>query len=221
MIKGVIFDLDGTLIDSMKVWNDVDRAFLKECGISDPPQDISERVRKMSVDESSSYFISEFGLNLTKEYIINRIEELVRIQYEQLIPLKPDVREVLDYLDEKSIPYGIATATYKSLAEAVLKRCGIFERFRFILTDKEYPAGKTSPDIFLGAAELLGFSPEEILVAEDSLHCIETSVNAGFVTVGVYDDVSSDDRPEIEEKSDAYVIRLGEVIQLIANEWKR
>lgn len=211
MIKGIIFDLDGTLIDSMRIWNDVDRVFLRECGVAEPPADISDRVRKMSVDESAEYFISEFGLSLTKDNVINRIEELVRIEYEELIPLKPDVTELLDFLDKKSIPYGVATATYKRLAEAVLRRLGIFERQRFLLTDEEFPAGKTSPDIFFGGARLLGLAPEEVLVAEDSLHCIETAAAAGFFTVGVYDEVSECDRHAIEKISDAYVMRLGEI----------
>ncbi len=215
MIRGIIFDLDGTLIDSMGIWTTIDRAFLKENGVENPPYDVSDRVRKMSVEESSEYFIKEFGLSCTVEYVIRRIEELVRVQYEEKIELKYGVAELLDYLDKKGIPYGIATATYKKLAEAVLERHGIKERFRFILTDSEYPAGKTSPDIFLGGAELLGMNPEEILVAEDSLHCIETSVKAGFYTVGVSDEISANDRKAIEAIADAYVERIDEICSLI------
>lgn len=208
MIKGIIFDLDGTLIDSMRVWNNVDRDFLRENGIENPPSDISDKVRKMTVDESSEYFISRFGLSCTKEYVIKRIEELVRIQYEEHIPLKPYAEELLDYLDGRGIPYGVATATYKKLAQAVLKRCGIYERFRFLLTDSEYPLGKKFPDIFLGAAEIMGCAPEETLVVEDSLHCIRTAVNAGFITVGVYDEVSAQDCEKIAYESDYYVESL-------------
>lgn len=216
MIKGVIFDLDGTLIDSMKIWNEIDVTFLKECGIAEPPADISDRVRKMSVDESAQYFITEFGLSLTKEQVISRIEELVRIQYEEHIPLKKGVITLLDLLDENEIPYGVATATYKRLAEAVLKRHNIYERFQFVLTDKEYPAGKKAPDIFLGGAELLGFNPKEIIVLEDSLHCVKTASEAGFFTVGVYDEVSANDRMSIEKYSDAYIMQADELIKFIS-----
>lgn len=215
LIKGIIFDLDGTLIDSMGIWTTIDRAFLKENGVENPPQDVSDKVRKMSVEESSEYFIKEFGLSCTVEYVIRRIEELVRVQYEEKIGLKPGVKELLDYLDEKGVLYGIATATYKKLAEAVLERHGIKERFRFILTDSEYPTGKTSPDIFLGGAENLELKPEEILVAEDSLHCIETAVKAGFYTVGVSDEISANDRKSIKAIADAYVERIDEIRSLI------
>ena len=211
MVKGVIFDLDGTLIDSMKIWYNIDREFLRENGVDNPPEDISDRMKTMSVDESSQYFIDFFGLDLTKEYVIKRIEELVRVQYEQNIQLKPFVREALDFLDSIGIPYGVATATYKGLAEAVLKRCGILDRFAFLLTDIEYPMGKKQPDIFLGGAERFGCSSNEVLVVEDSLHCIETSVGAGFVTAGIYDEAADADKKCIIELSDYYLHSLAEL----------
>ena len=219
MIKGIIFDLDGTLIDSMKVWFDVDRKLLRENGITTPSESVSEQVRTMSIEQSSRFFIEELGLKLTQEQIIARIEELVRIEYEQNIPLKPHVEEILGHLDEKGIPYGIATATYKSLAEAVLKRLGIFERFRFVLTDVDYPRGKRFPEIFLGAAERLGTIPEETLVIEDSLHCIETAVRAGFRTAAVYDEVSAAESDEIKRLADVYADSLAELQNILGDEF--
>ncbi|MCM1270791.1 MAG: HAD family phosphatase [Ruminococcus flavefaciens] len=211
MIKGVIFDLDGTLIDSMQIWTKIDRKLLIENGVENIPPDISDRVRKMTIEESAQYFIDEFGFECTSEYIIKRIEELVRIEYEENIPLKSYAAEFLDYLDEKKIPYGVATATYKGLAEAVLKRCGIWERMRFLLTEVEYPLGKKFPNIFLGAAERLGLKPEEVLVVEDSLHCIETAAKAGFITAGVYDEVSWNEQSLITDTADYYVRSLKEL----------
>ena len=219
MIKGIIFDLDGTLIDSMKVWFDVDRKLLRENGITTPSESVSEQVRTMSIEQSSRFFIEELGLKLTREQIIARIEELVRIEYEQNIPLKPHVEEILGHLDEKGIPYGIATATYKSLAEAVLKRLGIFERFRFVLTDVDYPRGKRFPEIFLGAAERLGTIPEETLVIEDSLHCIETAVRAGFRTAAIYDEVSAAESDEIKRLADVYADSLAELQNILGDEF--
>ena len=215
MIKGVIFDLDGTLLDSMTVWSSIDREFLIENGILKPPPEVSDVVKKMTVDESSQYFIDHFGLNCTKEYVIRRIEDMVRQRYEEQIPLKPHAAELLDHLDSKGIPYGVATATYKGLAEAALKRCGVYERIGFLLTDREYPQGKNFPDIFLGGAEMLGTQPCDTLVIEDSFHCIETARAAGFVTVGVYDPVSEADSKDIMKICDHYVRSLDEIINII------
>ncbi|MDE6775597.1 MAG: HAD family phosphatase [Ruminococcus sp.] len=215
MINGVIFDLDGTLIDSMQVWYDVDRIFLMENGVKNPPRSISERVKKMTIYDASSLFISEFNLSCTQDYVIERIRELVRIEYEENIQMKPYVMEFLDFLDRRGIPYGVATATYKSLAEAVLRRCGIYKRLKFLLSSADYPNGKQFPDIFLGAAEILETPPECTLVAEDSLHCIETAKNAGFITAAIYDKASEADICEIRKKSDYYFENLKEMESII------
>ena len=214
MIKSIIFDLDGTLIDSMQVWYDVDRNFLLENGVENPPREVSEKVKRMTVEQSSAFFIEQFNLKCSQEYVINRIEELVRFEYEERIPLKPYAVELLDFLDERGIPYGIATATYNSLAKAVLKRLGLYQRMKFLLTDREYPRGKKFPDIFMGAAEILGAAPEEILVAEDSLHSVKTAKNAGFVTAAVYDKSSEPDRAELEKTADYYFTSLKEIERL-------
>ncbi len=210
-IKGIIFDLDGTLIDSMQIWYDIDRRFLLENGVENPPREISDKVKRMTVEQAADFFIEQFSLKCTQEYVIKRIEELVRIEYEEKIPLKPYAMELLDNLDNKGIPYGIATATYSSLARAVLERHGIYDRIKFLLTDAEYPRGKKFPDIFMGAAELLGTKPGETIVVEDSLHSVITAKNAGFITAAVYDEASAEDRTELEKKSDYYFTSLKEM----------
>lgn len=213
MIRSVIFDLDGTLIDSMHVWYDTDRKFLRENGVINPPADISERVKKMTIYEASDYFKKFFGLEQDRDEIVSRIEQIVRNEYENNIELKPYVREFLDFLDGRNIPYCIATATYISLAEAVLKRHGILDRFGFIFTDREYPRGKNFADIYFGCAEKMGTSPDETLVIEDSLHCAQTASGAGFKTAGVYDRHSEKDMESIISVSDYYFNSLDELMR--------
>ncbi len=185
-LDGVILDLDGTLLDSMPLWHEIDLIFLRENGI-EPPENISDIVGKMSITEWAEYFVREFSMPHTPEYVIRRIEELAWEAYRDTIPLKPHVAAFLDALDETGIPYGIATATYKASAHAALQRLGIADRMQFILTGEDVPGGKTQPDIYLEAAARLGSVPERTLVVEDALHCIQTAVRAGFVTAGVYD----------------------------------
>ncbi|MBD5159100.1 MAG: HAD family phosphatase [Ruminococcus sp.] len=215
MIKGIIFDLDGTLIDSMNVWCETDRIFLRENGVENPPEDISERVKKLTVDKSAELFIKEFGLECSADYIIRRIEEIVQHEYFCKIPLKKGVPELLDFLDSKGIPYGVATVTYKNLAEAVLKRHGIYERLHFLLTSADFPQGKKNPDMYIRCAEIMGLSPENVLIIEDSLHCIETAVRAGFLTAGVYDSFSENDMENIIRISDYYFNEISEIKDII------
>ena len=137
--------------------------------------------------------------------------ELVREEYEHNIPLKNGAAELLVFLDSRGIPYGVATATYKGLAVAAMKRCGVLDRMSFLLTDKEYPNGKGFPDIFLGAAELLGTSPAETLVVEDSLHCIETAKAAGFATAAVYEETAASEWEQIKALADYSFTELGEL----------
>ena len=216
MIKGVIFDLDGTLIDSMQIWYRIDRELASENGIQDLSREVSERIKKMSINEAAQFFIDELGFTMTKQQIISRIEEMVRIEYEENIRLKPFVGEVLDFLDERGITFCAATATYKGLAEAVMKRCGIYGRMKFLLTDVEYPKGKKFPDIFLGAAERMGTLPGDTLVVEDSLHCLQTASAAGFMTAAVYDESAAPERAEIERTAGFYAESLRDIKNYIA-----
>ncbi|MBE6850207.1 MAG: HAD family phosphatase [Ruminococcus sp.] len=185
-IRAVILDLDGTLLDSMPLWHEIDLAFLRENGI-EPPDNISDIVGKMSITEWAEYFIREFSMPHTPQQVIRRIEEMAETAYRETIPLKPHVTAFLDVLDGMGLPYGIATATYKNSAWAALRRLGLAERMQFVLTGEDVEGGKSTPEIYLRSAALLGSSPQETLVVEDALHCVQTAVSAGFLTAGVYD----------------------------------
>lgn len=200
-IDAVIFDLDGTLLDSMGIWENVDRNFLKENGV-EPPEGVSDIVKKMTIQDSAMYFKERFRLSHSCEYIIDRIEEMVADEYRLHIPLKKGAYEAVMECQKKGIRMCVATATYNRLAYSALERLGILSSFDFVMTCSDVGAGKDNPLIFFKAAEKMECVPERTLVVEDSLHCIKTAKSAGFITAGVYDSVSDGDWQEIRRNCD-------------------
>lgn len=185
-IQGVILDMDGTLLDSMSIWHEIDIRFFAENGLT-IPEGLSEQVNKMSMEEWAAFFVREFGISLTEQDVIRRIEEMAAEYYEHKIPLKPHVLPFLDTLDAAVLPYGVATATYRSSAHAALQRLGIAERMQFILTAEDVPGGKTTPEMYRQAAERLGTDPAHTLIVEDALHCVEMAIQCGYITAAVHD----------------------------------
>ena len=151
------------------------------------PDDLSETVQRMSIEEFSRYFVEQFHLPVTPEQFAQQVADTVAQEYRELLPLKPHVMELLDWLDSQQIVYGVATATYGELAEAALKRLHVWERLALLLTEQEAGAPKTQPQIFQLAAQKLHLGRRQIAVAEDSLHALQCARAAGFFTVGVYD----------------------------------
>lgn len=208
--KGIIFDLDGTLLDSMNVWENVDRDFLEENGAVYTP-DVSNDVKKMTIYDSANYFKTRFSLSRSCEDIINRIEEMVSDKYHNSIPLKKNAFETVKELYREGIKMCVATATYNNLAEAALRRLEIYDMLDFVITCSDVETGKDDPKIFLKAAEKMNLKISETIVAEDSLHCIETAKNAGFFTVGVFDPIAGEDWKKICEISDKTVKNISEI----------
>ena len=185
-LQGVIFDLDGTLLDSTGMWRQVDGRLMAHYGKEVPP-DLSETVQRMSIEEFSQFFVEEFDLPVTPEQIAQQVADMVAEEYREKLQLKPHVPEILDWLDQQDIPYGVATATYGELAEAALRRLHVWERLRFLLTEQDAGAPQTQPRIFQLAAQELHLGRRQIAVVEDSLHALEGAKNGGFFTIGIAD----------------------------------
>lgn len=212
MINAAIFDLDGTLLDSTEMWENLGERFLQSLDIV-PKDGLRDEIWDMSLPESASFFKREYALSLSEEEIIARLNELSESVYTEDAPLKSGAKRLLGSLQMLDIKTALATAADKNLAEAALARTGISEYFSGILSCSEHGA-KTAPDIFLKAAELLGAKPRETVVFEDSLTAVQTAKSAGFITAAVFD--SSEKNPDLlRDTADFYGENLDELRKLI------
>ena len=203
MIKGAIFDVDGTLLDSMEIWEDVAIRYLKSIGVEAEP-DLPEVMFTMSLPEGAAYVKEHYRLTRETDEIIQGVLDIIRKYYEETAPLKPGVTKILEELSGKRIPMTVATSNNKEEVEAAFKRLGIASYFSRIFTCEEVGAGKTQPDIYMKAAEYMGTRPEETVIFEDVLHAIRTAKKAGFLAVGLYDEASKADQKAIEKEADWY-----------------
>ena len=185
-IKGAIFDMDGTLTDSMHVWKTVGSEFLKSIG-REPKEDVDRRFCSMSVYEAVDFMKREYNIEGGRDEITDAINKTVEKRYLEEVPLKDGVRELLEELKVLGVRMCVATATDKYMADAALRRLGIRDFFGEILTSRSVGVGKEKPDIFLAAADFLGTEPGVTSVFEDSCVAATTAKGAGFRVIGLYD----------------------------------
>lgn len=207
MIAGAIFDVDGTLLDSMGIWKDAGIRYLKLQNIR-ADTGLSEILFPMSLEEGAAYLQDAYHLSQETDEIITGVLNIVRDFYYREAPLKKGVPTFLQALKEQKIPLAVATSSDRELIEAAFRRLGIDDYFRQIFTCCELGTGKDSPLIYEKAAEFLGTAADQTFVFEDALHAILTAKNAGFCTVGVYDEQSAKDNKEIIRLSDYYLSDL-------------
>ena len=204
MIKGVIFDVDGTLFDSMGAWHDSGYNVLKSLGI-DADKRIGDIFFSMTMDEVVDYIKENFSVNESRDFLKNGIHNQVEYAYRNDIELKPGVMRILDWVKDSKIPATIATSTDRFLIEIGLARLGIENYFDEIYTATEVGKGKNYPDIFQLAMDKMGTKPKETWLFEDGLYSMITAKAYGMPVVGVYDKVSHDDQEAIKQVADIYL----------------
>lgn len=211
-IKGAIFDLDGTLLDSMWVWERIDQEFLGVRGFEVPP-DYQKVIAGLGFRETAEYTIERFALKENPEDIINEWNRMAERMYHEMVCIKPCVRETLEYLKKEGLRLGVATASYGSLFKKCLKRNGVYDFFDAFTETKEVERGKGFPDVYIKAAEKIGCRPEECIVFEDVHKAVLAAQAGGFYTVGVYDEKSEDSWEEIKRDADLAIRGFGELFQ--------
>ncbi|WP_206459205.1 HAD family hydrolase [Anaerovorax sp. IOR16] len=210
-MNGVIFDMDGTLLDSMPIWNNVASSYLRKKGY-EPEPNLWEALKFLSLSQGVAYIKEKYLLPETNEEIETGINQTIEYSYFNKIPLKAGVEPYLQMLHKYRIPMCVATATDKYLAEASLKRLDILQYFKGILTCQEIGCGKDDPTIFESARELLQTDKKRTYVFEDALHAGITAKNAGFKVIGVYEESAKDDWEELKKIADQSILSMEELV---------
>lgn len=203
-IQAVIFDLDGTLIDSMWIWKDIDIAYLDRFGHK-LPDDLQKSIEGMSFSETAAYFKERFQLPDSLEDIKAAWHQMARDKYAKEIGFKKGAKEFVAFLRKSGIKTGIATSNSIELVKAVLKNHDMEKEFDSIHTSCEVKQGKPAPDIYELVARDLKVNPNMCLVFEDVVQGIVAGKNAGMKVCAVFDIYS---QPMAEEKrrlSDYYI----------------
>ena len=199
MIKGAIFDFDGTLVDSMFIWDTFGEDYLRTLG-KEPKENLTETFKTFTLEQAAEYYREHYGVTLSVGEIVDGVNEMVAEIYRTKVALKNGVLEFLRDLRSKGVKMCVATVTDRPIVEDVLKKLGIRDFFTEIFTCAEVGYNKETPHIYRAALEALGTSKEETVVFEDALHALMTAKNDGFTVAAVYD---KHEAKQIEMRSEA------------------
>ena len=200
-----IFDMDGTLVDSMPIWKSLSKDYLEARG-HHPTQAQLDAMGPMTMLEGAAFLMDTFGVEGPPERIIEEMHAVMEAHYRTDIPLKLGVRAYLERLRGEGAKLCVATATAEPLARACLERLEVAGYFDFILSCETVGAGKTKPDVYLEAARRLGARPVDTAVFEDALYAAQTAREAGFYVVGIPEAAYQDDWPALEELADETIL---------------
>ena len=203
-IEAVIFDLDGTLVDSMWIWHDIDKEYLGKYDIPIPDR-LQADIEGMSFDEVAVYFKERFAIPDSLEQIKDSWNAMAWDKYEKEVCLKPGVKAFLDVCRSRGIKLGIATSNSRKLLDNISQVHGLHDYFTCTLTGCEIKKGKPAPDIYLAVAKKLGVCPERCLVFEDIIPGIMAGRNAGMKICAVEDAYSADIRIQKQCLADYYI----------------
>lgn len=202
-IKYAIFDFDGTLFDSMPIWDSVGETYLTSLG-KKPKPSLREDVRALSLYQAACYLKREYELKLSENEIMDGINRIIEDFYIHKVRPKSGAAGFLEKMKDAGISMCIATASERYQIEAALRRCGLYGYFEEILTCSETGHGKDEPFIFQKAMKCLGADYGTTVVFEDAIHAVKTAKAGGFMVAAVYDE-SEEHQSEIRDISDCYI----------------
>ena len=202
-IKSAIFDMDGTLTDSMHVWRNLGNLYLESKGIVPEPE-MQEKVLTLTMMEAAEYMKQRYGLQGEPEPIVKEVFQLIEGFYRTEVQEKPGVRRILEELQQEGIPMCVASATDTYLVEYALAHTGLRSYFQKIYCCREVGEGKTTDKIYQVARESLGTSVEETWIFEDALYAARTAKRSGFPLVAIFD-TTEEGQEELREIADIYL----------------
>lgn len=210
--KGAIFDMDGTILDSMWVWSQIDIEFLGKRGFTVPP-DYLEMITPMGYQRAAEYTIERFGLNEKPEDLIEEWYRMAADAYAEKVLLKPHAKEYLQALRDSGTRIAAATSSAYELVAPCLRRNGVLEYFEEFVTTMEVPRGKEFPDVYLEAANRLGINPQDCIAYEDIYKGICAARMAGCRTVAMKEAASEYEADKIRAAADYYISDFMELME--------
>lgn len=216
-IKGVIFDVDGVLLDSMGIWTDLGARYLLSIGKS-PEEGLAGILFSMSMEQGAEYLREHYSIDLTADEIGKGLQDMLRDFYYHEVQAKPGAEQLLQAVRDAGLRITAATSSPREHIGKALERNGLLGYVDRMFTNAEIGKSKHSPDIYNAAAGHMGTAASETCVFEDSLYALKTAAAAGYLTVGVYDSKGESDQYGLREAADVYIRDLTEALRLFQSE---
>ena len=178
-----IFDVDGTILDSMEVWNTLASRYVQSLGMI-PQNNLDEIVSDMSLEQSATYLMKHYGINKSEERIISEVLNLISDFYKYEVKLMPGFKDFISHYDSVNV---IGTSCDEELVKIALSRLGVLNNFEDIITCSKVYKSKDDPNFYLACAQVLKQRPEDIVVFEDADYCIDVARKVGFKVIKIKD----------------------------------
>lgn len=210
-IKGIIFDLDGTMVDSMWMWRQIDIEFMASRGLPFTKQ-LQKDIEGMSFRETARYFVNTYPISETVEELMQLWIAMAKDKYAKEVPLKPGIEQLLKAAKARGIRMGIATSNARELLDVVAKKYHFYDYIDAILTANEVTKGKPAPDVYLAVAQKLQLDPKDCLVFEDIPAGIISGHSAGMKVCAVADEYSREYLAQKKQLADYYITNFNQVL---------
>ena len=212
-IKYAIFDLDGTLTDSMHIWDTCGGAYLMMRGIT---PHAGETFRTRGYRDGISYMIEEYNLPLTYDELYAELLKILEFYYFNIAEIKPGVKEFLEAMNNKGVKMCVLSATNQYLVEEAMNRNGILDYFCKVFSTHDIGYHKDKPYVFEIVRDFLGAEKNsDVFVFEDALYSIKTAKASGYRVIGVEDYSAEPDREEIKRLSDYYITDYSQIYDIL------